>query len=491
VAKTRRAPDDDVRSRRPDDDDAPRKLRRRDDEDDIEDDDEGPFRPKKKRESVAGPTKLVLKICAAVAGAALLILLLYWVYSPVGTDHALLCYFPKETVQITGYDVDEGSRVAKMKEVHDMLLNNYKQFGDRRFGQGAGVSPTDVAKYLSGQAAGNPEEEKDLKPQDRRGSITVIRFRKDVDRNQFTSSFNGPYLAREQRSRDGKVYHQLSRKVRVPQGHEEEEDDISFFFPNARTLVYTSTRRECEEALTRVPGRVVVEGHMRELADKVDGHFFQAGTGFVDSANPASSNTLVFGLGIVDPEIRENKGYGGPVGTASWFASNGNDFLYASATLYGSKSTARDVRAKLAESFYKAQAQIYQSEGGTASGLEDPFNPKQPKQGAGAGAGGGFAGGGGGTAEGSKDILEALTEYVRTARVRQLGRMVVVEGSISHGTPEQGTFEKFWRAAGTKFSSQQQGFGFPGGGFPGPGGMGPGGPPPGMIPGNVPVGPGR
>ncbi|HKB02693.1 MAG TPA: hypothetical protein VKD90_10765, partial [Gemmataceae bacterium] len=281
----------------------------------------------------------------------------------------------------------------------------------------------------------------------------------------------------------------------VPQGHEEEEDDISFFFPNARTLVYTSTRRECEEALTRVPGRVVLEGNMRELADKVDGHFFQASTGFTDSANPAATNTLAFGLGIVDPEIRENKGYGGVIGTASWFASNGNDFLYSSASLYGDKRTARDVRAKLSESFYKAQAQIYQSEGGTASGLENPFEPKQPKQGAGAGAGagGGFAGGGG-TSEGTKDILEALTEYVRTARIRQLGRMVIVEGTISHGTPEQGTFEKFWRAAGSKFSPQQGGFGFPGGGpgFPGGGPPMPGGRPDGMMPGGiVPVGPGR
>jgi hypothetical protein len=83
---------------------------------------------------------------------------------------------------------------------------------------------------------------------------------------------------------------------------------------------------------------------------------------------------------------------------------------------------------------------------------------------------------------------------VKTSRIRRLGRMVVIEGTISHGTPEQGTFEKFWRAAGSKFMPQQQGFGFPGGGpgFPGGGPPMPGGgPPPGMVPGGIPVGPGR
>jgi hypothetical protein len=491
VAKTRRAPDDDVRRRRPDDDDAaPRKARRPADEDDEAGDDE-PFRPRKKRQSSAAPVKFILRICAGVAGAVALLVLLYWIYSPVGTDYALLCYFPKETVRLTGYDVEDGMKNGQIKDVHDMLINAYRQFGDRRFGQGTGVTPTDAVKYLSGTAAGNPDEEKDLPPQDRRGSITVIRFRNNVDQNQFIGSFNGAYIAREQKSKDGKTYHQLYRKVRVPpDNHEEEEPDISFFFPNGRTLVYTTTRRECEECLTRQPGRVVLDGNMRELADHVDGMFFQASTGFSDASGP--SNTIAFGLSIVDQDIRDQKNSPGVAGTASWFADNGNDFLYASATLYGDKRTAMDVRAKLAASFYKAQVEIYQGGSGTPGGLEDPFNPKQPAQ---KGAAGGFGGGGGTTAnEASKDVIEAVSEYVKTARVRRLGRMVVIEGTISHGTPEQGTFEKFWRAAGNKMMpSQFGGFqGGPGGMMPGgPGGMMPGGPPPGMVPGGVPVGPGR
>ena len=143
--------------------------------------------------------------------------------------------------------------------------------------------------------------------------------------------------------------------------------------------------------------------------------------------------------------------------------------------------------------YTKAQEQIYQSESGKPSGLTDPFNPAQPK---GQGAGGGQAFGGG-SSEQTADIIAALAEYSRTARVRLRGRLVIVEGTIPHGTPEQGIFEKFWAAVGSKFQVNQ----FGGGGFGGmggmPGGMGPGpgmggGMPGGMpAPGGVPIGPGR
>src|SRR5205823_5147171 len=152
-AKTRRAPEDDVRRRPDDEDDGPRKARRRGDEDADEAGEDEPFRPRKKRESAAGPVKLVLRICAGVAGAVLLLILLYWIYSPVGTDHALLCYFPKETVRLTGYDVADGSINPKLKDVHDTLVNTYRQtFGDRRFNQASGVAAADVQKFLSGAA---------------------------------------------------------------------------------------------------------------------------------------------------------------------------------------------------------------------------------------------------------------------------------------------------------------------------------------------------
>jgi hypothetical protein len=487
VAKTRRASDDDVR-RRPDDedDDAPRRARRReDDEDEAE---EGPFKPRKRRKSAAGPVRLILRICGGVALATLIIILLIWIYSPVGTDHSLLCYLPPETTRISGYDVDEGFKNYRLKEVHDALINNYRAFGDRRFSN-SGVSDKDVAKYLSGVASPkDPDEERDLPPQDRRGSITVIRFKQAVDQAKFLGSFTGQYRVEERNSKDGKKYHHLYRLVRVPPDlHEEREDDISFFFPNSRTLVYTTTWRECEEALTRQPGRVAVQGDMRELSDKVDGHYFQASTGWWESNG--ISNTMAFGLGFVDSDVRDQKGFVGRTGTASWFADNGNDFLYASASLYENVQTARSVRRKLSVSFDKALGDIWRSEAGKPAGLEDPFNPKQPAQQGGIPGAGGFAGGGGGGSnEQTKDIIEALAEYAATARVYNRGRLVIIEGRIPHGNPEQGIFEKFWKAVGTRFQGQNQG-GFGGPGMPGMPGMpmGPGGPGGPGMPGGPPM----
>lgn len=480
MAKTRRAPEEKTR-RRPDDDDeddAPRKKGKRGEDDE---DNEGPIKPRKKRKSAAGPVKIVLRICAGVIGGVGLIVLLYWVYSPVGTDHALLCYFPPETVSLSGYDANEGMRNNKMKEVHDTLISNYKVFGAPRFSDNAGVSYTDVDKYMSGTAAGNYEEEKDLPPnsQERRGSLTVIRFKKTIDTEKFANSFTGKFKSTETKSRDGKQYYQLQQFVTKTIGgqtQQELEDDISFFFPNNRTLVYATTRRELEEALKRQPGRVELTGNIRELANKVDGTYFQCSTGFNELSG--GQNSMAFALTFVDAEVRDQKTYVGVTGTSSWFASNGNDFLYASATLYTDNNTAKIVRSKLDASFDKAKRDIYAGSSGRPGGLEDPFNPKEQKN----------AWGGGGAPTGTQDVLDALGEYSKFARVRRQGRLVIVEGTISHGMPEQGVFEKFWAVVGPKYRYQSQfGGGMLGGGLMG--GAGPGGPAP-MGAGIGPAGPG-
>lgn len=454
MAKSRQAP----AGRRPaddDDDDTPRRRRAADDEDDDADD--GPQKPRKKRKSAAGPVRKVLYIVGGTALAIALAVLIYWIYSPVGTDPSMFCYFPAETTSITGYDCDEVSKNLKMADVHAAVVGVYRRYGDERF-SATGLTDKDVARYLSGQASGNPEEEKDLPEQEKRGGITVIRFKETVDRAKFVGSFTGRYTQRDMESRDGKKYNQLMRKVQVGAGadaHEEEREDISFFFPDGRTLVYTTTRRECEECLKRSPGKVVVKDVMKDLANEMDGHFFRANTGFIvlPGTNPAGSP---FGLGIVDQDVRDQQtsGFVGITGSANWFASNGNHFLYGELKMYSDVKTARSVHSSLAASFEKAQKQIYQSEGGTASGLDDPFNPKPV-----AGQPQGF---GGNSGEDKKAILEALNEYVKNGAVRIRGKAVIVQGRISHGTPEQGVFEKFWKAVATKVipqPPQQQGQG--------------------------------
>jgi len=476
VAKSRRPDDDD------DDDDAPRRKGRKDDDDD--DDGGGPIKPRRKKKSAAGPTKIVLRIIGGVIGATALFILLYWVYTPVGTDSSMVCYFPKETGRLQGYDVDEAFKNVKVKEVHDTLLNNYKQFGSKRWSDAAGVKETDVQKYLSG-TANSTEDESDLPAQDKRGSLTVIRFKKDVDEAKFVASFTGTYLCEEMAGKDGKKFYQLWFKKRIPPDmHEEREDDISFFLPNKTTLVYATTRRELREAMNKTAGKISLEGDMKILAIEVDGHYFQCTGGWFEQNGVA--NSAAFGLSFLDEEFRDDRKSFGVSGTAMWWASNGNDFLYASANLYGSPQAAREVRRKLAAGYRKAQEDIYQSEGGKPGGLTDPFNPPIPKQPAPVAPG--FAGPVNTVnAEQVKDTLDAVAEFSKSARVRQRGRLVIVEGLIPHGTPEQGIFEKLWKAISQKFQYPQNGGGgipmpgvpggMPGPGMPGPGMPGPGGPP--------------
>jgi hypothetical protein len=484
VAKSRRVPDDDE-----DDDDAPRRKKR----DDDDDDDDGPIKPRKKKKSAAGPTKIVLRIIGGVIGSIALFILLWWVYKPVGTDSSMLCYFPKETTGLQGYDVEEGMKNAKLKDVHETLMNNYRQFGNKHWTEASGVKDTDVVKYLSGTAS-TTEDETGLDPQDKRGSLTVIRFRKEVDEAKFVASFTGTYQCEEMAGKDGKKLYQLWFKKRVPPDmHEEREDETSFFFPNKTTLVYSNTRRELREAMNKTQGKISVEGDMKTLANEVDGHYFQCNGGWSDQ-NSSVTTSGAFRLSFLDEEFRDDRRSLGVVGTAMWWASNGNDFLYASAILYGSPQTAREARRKLAAGYEKAQKDIYQSEGNKPGGLTDPWNP-QPKTQAPA-APGGFAGPmQSANAEQVKDTVEALSEFAKTARVRSRGpndRLVIVEGLISHGTPEQGVFEKLWKAIGPKYQTNQGGGMAPMGGMgmPAMGPGGPGGPVPGAPPVGVP-GPGR
>lgn len=463
MAKASRRPVDD------DEDDEPRGKNRPDDE---EEDDDEPEKPRKKKESAAGPVKLVFKIIGLIAGAIGLVVLLFWIYSPVGIDSSMLCYFPPETNSLTGYDAEEVAKNAKMAEVHTQILAVYKRFGDERFTQDSGVSDKDVSRYLSGFASGDPEEEKDLPQQERRGGITVIKFKLGVDQEKFINSFTetSQFRKTEMKSRDGtKSFWHLERVVRRG-GGEEREADISFFFPNSRTLVYTTTRKECEIALGRVPGRVVLKDTIKELAEKVDGHFFTANGGFtIVGGGGGLATASPFGYGTFNADIRNPERYF-TQGTASWFASNGNHFLYGELKLYGDRMAAKQVAASLNDSLYKAQEQIYQNDGGSVGGLDDPFKPKAPP-------GGGAPGFGGSSNTDTKDIVEGMNAWMKTARAYRRDRAVVVEGRIEHGTQEQGTFEKFWKAIGPKVVPQPpQNFG--GGGFGGPPGMG--GPPPGF-----------
>ena len=165
MAKSRRAPDDDLRRRaEEDDDDAPRRKGRRADEDE-DDGDDGPIKPRRKKKSAAGPTKFVLRIIGAVLLAVAVIIFLVWVYSPVGADHSMLCYFPKETTRLSGYDVDEGMKNAQMNDVHELLIGNYKQLGDNAGRPGTpGSRTTDVSSTCTGRPPATRRRRRTCRP---------------------------------------------------------------------------------------------------------------------------------------------------------------------------------------------------------------------------------------------------------------------------------------------------------------------------------------
>jgi len=238
------------------------------------------------------------------------------------------------------------------------------------------------------------------------------------------------------------------------------------------------------EAMNKTPGKISLEGDMKILAHEVDGHYFTCSGGWFESNNVA--NTAAFSLGFLDDEFKdESRRNFGVTGQAMWFASNGNDFLYATGSLYSSSQAAYEVKRKLAAGYRKAQADIHQSDSGKPAGLTDPFNPADKKPATAVGPGGGFAGPAQtANAEQIKDTIEALSEFARTASVRNHGRFVIVEGLIPHGNPEQGTFEKLWKAIGPRFQTNMGGPTGPMGGMGMPG-MGGGAPMPG------PPGPGR
>ena len=500
MAKSRRAPDVDDRKRRPDDDDdAPVRKVRDDDEDDGAD--EPPEKPRKKRKSSAGPVKLILKICAGVAGSVLLLILLVWIYSPVGSDPKLLCYFPEETTSLSGYDVAEGGKIAKLKDVHETLTSNYKFANGQKFTAASGVEDKDVDKYMTGTAAGDSEEEKDLPPQERRGSLTVVRFKRNVDTAKFIESFNGKFRSSETKSRDGKTYYQLQQYVTVAAGNatqQELNDDISYFFPDSRTLVYGTTRRETEEAL-----EASARPHRRQGR--------HARVGRQDGRNllPVQSRLV-----RVQRQQESLELHGVRPGFHRRRSSRSEELLRGDrhCELVGFERQRLPVRERVAlhrhsdgaamcvgkinTSLRKAQSDIWQGTDGKPSGLEDPFNPKQGK------GRSRWSRDDDGTTEPSseqtKDILAALSEYASSARAYRRGRLVIIEGTIPHGMPEQGIFEKFWAAVSSKykvggFGGMMGGMGGhgmaglaavcpgpPGGGMPGPPPGVPGGPPPGV-----------
>ena len=152
MAKSPKAPADEPRKRRPidDDDDRPTKKGRAADDDD---EDEDPLVPRKKKKSAAKPAKIGMTAVASVVGAVAVFIMLYWVYSPMGTDSSMLCYCPPETTTLIGMDVEDLVKNKQMKEFNDLILGAYKGFSEARFANTKLGIDKGVQRYLHANVA--------------------------------------------------------------------------------------------------------------------------------------------------------------------------------------------------------------------------------------------------------------------------------------------------------------------------------------------------
>ena len=187
---------------------------------------------------------------------------------------------------------------------------------------------------------------------------------------------------------------------------------------------------------------------MKELANDVDGHYLHGQRRVVREERRCptpwpsgwGSWTRSSGTSGTSPGWSGRPAGSRPTGTTS---------CTPAPTCTGTSGPRRTCGAKLAASFYEGPGGNLPERGrASRAGWRTRSTRPSPK----GPAGPGMVGGGGGTTatEQTKDIIEALSEYARTARVYSRGRLVVIEGRSRTGPPRQGTFEKFWRAAGTR-----------------------------------------
>ena len=123
------------------------------------------------------------------------------------------------------------------------------------------LSAADVEAYIETTGLGNPDDEAaKLAPQERRGTLIAIRFRRPIDGGAVLRSLaEGMFEVEGQVAASGDRYHALFRTVKGgPDRRGDQDRDVSLYLPDDRTLLIATTRREMEEAMRRATGSICV-----------------------------------------------------------------------------------------------------------------------------------------------------------------------------------------------------------------------------------------
>ena len=177
---------------------------------------------------------------------------------------------------------------APGRPIADILVSNWQRVFGTRFAK-VPLSAADVEAYIETTGLGNPDDEAaKLAPQERRGTLIAIRFRRPIDGGAVLRSLaEGMFEVEGQVAASGDRYHALFRPVKGgPDRRGDQDRDVSLYLPDDRTLLIATTRREMEEAMRRAPTRIDLRGQLRDVIQKADGAVMEAAIGPAGPRDP-------------------------------------------------------------------------------------------------------------------------------------------------------------------------------------------------------------
>jgi len=259
----------------------------------------------------------------------------------------LLCYCPPDATAVTAIDIAALNADPQAKDIVDVLTGTWQKAHEKRFGN-VQLAIADVEAYVAMTGAVDPVREGALAPHDRRGTVTALRLKREVDLKVILRGLDGAGLKVEEGlTRDGTQYFQIFRFVITsPDDHPKREDDYCFHLSDDRALLVATSRREMEEALRRVPGRLEIRGPLGDALERADGAVVDALVGQRGPSDPGRP-------GYFACHAQARSAAGDRRATAVWFTVRGDDVLYRELFVMPDADRAAAVRDKWVTTYAK------------------------------------------------------------------------------------------------------------------------------------------